>query len=575
MIGMAITNFKTENNTFRKLIGNGLTYRIPRFQRDYSWDTEQWEDLWADIISTLKNDEDSSHYMGYLVLQSTDDKSFDVIDGQQRLTTTTLIVLAILKNIQRLINAGKNVEANTQRLNQIRQTYIGYLDPVTLISRTKLTLNRNNNDYFQHYLVPLGHLPQRGFRASEHLLRKAFEWFDKQISLYLKEDIGDEGVRLAQLVEDISDHLFFTVITVTDELNAYKVFETLNSRGIRLSSTDLLKNYLFSILDRNKDNDYELSTLEDRWENMVGRLLSEKFPDFLRTYWNSRYKLTRQTELFKVIRKNIKNREDVFSLIRGMEEDLDNYISLISPESSNWSQEDKYYVTLLKMFRVKQPYSLLLAAKREFNSSHEFTSLLRTIMVISFRYNTIGAYSPNEQEKIYNHIAENISQKQITSLSHIWQYLKPIYISDKRFKTDFSEKILSTTDTRTKKIVRYILCSLEKQLSNIDYDFISDSFNIEHILPENAPDNWGNFSYEESKTLVYRLGNMTLLQSSTNRELGTEEYKKKKEFFTQSQFVLTRELSSRFNEWNPENIAAWQRWMANQAATIWKVAQLS
>src|SRR5699024_3689124 len=177
MIGMAITNFKTENNTFRKLIGNGLTYRIPRFQRDYSWDTEQWEDLWADIISTLKNDEDSSHYMGYLVLQSTDDKSFDVIDGQQRLTTTTLIVLAILKNIQRLINAGKNVEANTQRLNQIRQTYIGYLDPVTLISRTKLTLNRNNNDYFQHYLVPLGHLPQRGFRASEHLLRKAFEWF--------------------------------------------------------------------------------------------------------------------------------------------------------------------------------------------------------------------------------------------------------------------------------------------------------------------------------------------------------------------------------------------------------------
>lgn len=523
---MAITNFKTENNTFRKLIGNGLTYRIPRFQRDYSWDTEQWEDLWADIISTLKNDEDSSHYMGYLVLQSTDDKSFDVIDGQQRLTTTTLIVLAILKNIQRLINAGKNVEANTQRLNQIRQTYIGYLDPVTLISRTKLTLNRNNNDYFQHYLVPLGHLPQRGFRASEHLLRKAFEWFDKQISLYLKEDIGDEGVRLAQLVEDISDHLFFTVITVTDELNAYKVFETLNSRGIRLSSTDLLKNYLFSILDRNKDNDYELSTLEDRWENMVGRLLSEKFPDFLRTYWNSRYKLTRQTELFKVIRKNIKNREDVFSLIRGMEEDLDNYISLISPESSNWSQEDKYYVTLLKMFRVKQPYSLLLAAKREFNSSHEFTSLLRTIMVISFRYNTIGAYSPNEQEKIYNHIAENISQKQRTSLSHIWQYLKPIYISDKRFKTDFSEKILSTTDTRTKKIVRYILCSLEKQLSNIDYDFISDSFNIEHILPENAPDNWGNFSYEESKTLVYRLGNMTLLQSSTNRELGTEEYKK-------------------------------------------------
>ena len=85
--------------------------------------------------------------MGYLVLQSADDKVFDVIDGQQRLTTVSLIVLAILKNIQRLIDAGNDAENNERRLNQIRQTYIGYLDPITLISRSKLTLNRNNNDY--------------------------------------------------------------------------------------------------------------------------------------------------------------------------------------------------------------------------------------------------------------------------------------------------------------------------------------------------------------------------------------------------------------------------------------------
>ena len=100
---MAATNFKTENNTFRKLIGNGLTYRIPRFQRDYSWTNEEWEDLWMDLLGTLKSDGEMAHYMGYLVLQSADDKTFDVIDGQQRLTTISIIVLAILKNIQRLI----------------------------------------------------------------------------------------------------------------------------------------------------------------------------------------------------------------------------------------------------------------------------------------------------------------------------------------------------------------------------------------------------------------------------------------------------------------------------------------
>jgi len=187
--------------------------------------------------------------MGYLVLQSPDDKSFEVIDGQQRLTTVTIVILAILKHLQRLVDAGKEPAANAQRVTQIRQTYIGYLDPVTLVSRPKLVLNRNNNSYFQDYLVPLGHLPRRGFRASEHLLRKAFEWFDKRIDAILKQETGDQGRRLAQLVEDLSDRLFFTVITVTDELNAYKVFETLNARGVRLSATDLLKNTLFSVLE--------------------------------------------------------------------------------------------------------------------------------------------------------------------------------------------------------------------------------------------------------------------------------------------------------------------------------------
>jgi hypothetical protein len=258
---MAASNFKTENNTFRKLLGNGLTYRIPRFQRDYTWTQDEWEDLWMDIQGTLQANGESAHYMGYLVLQSADDKTFDVIDGQQRLTTITIILLAILKNLQRLIDAGDDAASNQRRIDQMRQTYIGYLDPVTLVARPKLTLNRNNNSYFQNHLVPLGRLPQRGLRASEHALRKAFEWFDQRINEHLKATAGHEGRRLAQLGEDLCDRLFFTVITVTDELNAYKVFETLNARGVRLSATDLLKNYLFSLLDSGAESDHELRSL--------------------------------------------------------------------------------------------------------------------------------------------------------------------------------------------------------------------------------------------------------------------------------------------------------------------------
>lgn len=571
---MAATNFKTENNTFRKLIGNGLTYRIPRFQRDYSWGNDHWEDLWLDILATLEMNGEPAHYMGYLVLQSADDKTFDVIDGQQRLTTISIIVLAVLKNLQRLVETKHDAEANQRRLNQIQQTYLGYLDPVTLIARPKLTLNRNNNIYYQNYLMPLGHLPQRNLRASEHLLRKAFEWFDKQVSVYLKTSTGDEGKRLAQLVEDISDRLFFTIITVTDELNAYKVFETLNARGVRLSATDLLKNYLFSVLDRGGETDHELRNLEDRWEAIVGRLQSENFPDFLRVHWNSRHNFARQADLFKTIRERVANREAVFQLLRGMEEDLDTYLALSSPEASEWSQDDKQLVSVLKTFRVRQPFPLLLAAKRVFDAA-DFTGLLRATMVISLRYNVIGAYSTAEQERTYNTAAERIAKGDLNGLVPTLQTMRSIYVEDKAFRATFAEKVIRTTDARNNRVVRFILCALERHLSGQDCSFTSDAFNIEHVLPQNAPDGWGDFSNEESDALVYRLGNMTLMQSGANRDAGNREYAIKREAYRQSSFAIARRIAEENEQWSPERIAARQSWMADQATSIWRIAQLS
>ena len=570
---MAATNFKTENNTFRKLIGNGLTYRIPRFQRDYSWTNEEWEDLWMDLLGTL-NDGESAHYMGYLVLQSNDDKTFDVIDGQQRLTTISLIVLAILKNIQNLINAGNDADSNKRRMDQIRQTYVGYLDPVTLVARPKLTLNRNNNNYFQTYLVPLGHLPQRGFRASEHLLRKAFEWFDKRVSAYLKTSTGDEGMRLAKLVEDISDRLFFTVITVTDELNAYKVFETLNARGVRLSATDLLKNFLFSVLDRGGETDHELRNLEDRWEAIVGRLQSENFPDFLRVHWNSRRSFARQADLFKTIRAQVSTAEAVFQLLRDMEEDLDTYLALSSPEPSEWPLEDKQLAGVLKTFRVRQPFPLLLAAKRIFDAP-DFTGLLRATVVISMRFNVIGSQSTAEQERKYNEVAERIAKKEQIKLGPTLQLLRSIYPDDAAFRSTFAEKTIRTTDSRNNRVVRLILCAIEKHLSQQTYDFASDAFNIEHILPQNAPDDWGGIGNDDADALVYRLGNMTLLQSGSNRDLGNVEYAHKRATYQQSGFAITKKLGDENADWTPERIAAHQNWMATQATAIWRIAQLS
>ncbi|MFA6020925.1 MAG: DUF262 domain-containing HNH endonuclease family protein [Rhodospirillales bacterium] len=572
---MAATNFKTENNTFRKLIGNGLTYRIPRFQRDYSWTEDEWEDLWMDLQGVLVARDEPAHYLGYLVLQSSDDKTFEVIDGQQRLTTVSLIVLATLKNLQRLIDSGQDAENNQRRMDQMRQTYIGYLDPVTLIARPKLTLNRNNNAYYQNYLIPLGHLPQRGFRASEHLLRKAFDWFDRRVAEILKKNDGEDGKRLAQFVEDLSDGLFFTVITVTNELNAYKVFETLNARGVRLSATDLLKNYLFSVLDRGTEpDDHQLRNLEDRWENMVGRLGPESFPDFLRVHWNSRRNFARQSDLFKTIRAQIRTRESVFQLLRDMEEDLDTYITLQSPEASTWLSDDKKYAAALRTFNVRLPYPLLLAAKRSFDSP-DFTSLMRACVMISMRFNVICNYGGAEQERTYNSVAERVARGDIVGLLATLSAMQSIYPNDTAFKAAFEEKVIRTTQSRNNRVVRYILCALEKHLSGRDYDFSSETFNVEHVLPQNPEVGWDAFNDEEAEALTYRLGNMTLQQAKQNRDQGNASYSSKRQSLLSSEFAITRKLAEDSSDWTPESVANHQSWMANQATAIWRIAQLS
>ncbi len=574
---MAATNFKTENNTFRKLVANGLSYRIPRFQRDYSWTVDEWEDLWLDLLAALPAGGEPAHYMGYLVLQSADDKVFAVIDGQQRLTTVSIIVLAVLKNLQRLVDANNEAAANQRRMEQIRQTYIGYLDPVTLVARSKLSLNRNNNSYYQNYIVPLANLPQRGFRASEHLLRKAFEWFDKRIADYLKKSTGSEGRRLAQFIEDLSDRLFFTIITVTDELNAYKVFETLNARGVRLSATDLLKNYLFSVLDRNADadpDDHELRNLEDRWEAMVGRLGAESFPDFLRIHWNSRRNFARQAELFKTIRSQVGSRGDVFSLLREMEEDLDAYLALSSPESSDWTPEAKQYATTLKTFNVRQPFSLLLAARRKFDAA-EFSDLLRACVVISMRFNVICSFSSAEQEHTYNSVAKRIAKNEISHLGAALGAMQSIYPTDAAFRAAFAEKSIRTTQSRNNRVVRYILCALEKHLSGTEHNFGSDRFNIEHVLPQNPQGGWDTFSDEEVDAMIYRLGNMTLIERQANQDAGNSPYAAKRLSYQKSIFEITRQLATDHTGWTPETIAARQSGMAKQATAIWRIAQLS
>ncbi len=573
---MAATNFKTENNTLRKLLGNGLTYRVPRFQRDYSWTEAEWDDLWQDIQGTLEADGEPSHYMGYLVLQSSDDKTFDVIDGQQRLTTLSLIVLACLKALRALIDQQIDAQRNQQRMDQLRQTYVGYLDPVTLVTRSKLTLNRNNDRYYQNYLVPLASpLPQRGFKASEHALRHAFEWFEKRISAHLKSSGStDPGKTIAQLVDGMSDKLFFTVITVSDELNAYKVFETLNARGVRLSATDLLKNYLFSVLHGVEEHEIELAALEDRWEALVGRLGAESLPEFLRAHWNSRHPAARQSELFKVIRSRVTTRQQVFDLLRSMDEDVETYLALTQPENPGWPKDWRDLASTLRMFSVRQPFPLLLAARRRLADA-DFRTVLSACVTMSLRYNVIAGLHTAEQERAYHAAAQGIASGGVRNAREVLDSLRSVYVNDDTFQAAFADKSLRTASSRNRKVVRYMLSELERHVSGAAPDLDDPSVSIEHILPEHPDTGWASFADDQIESMVHRIGNMALLESAPNRDAGNAEFAVKRTTYGTSRFELTSRVASDATEWSPEAIDRRQKALARMAKAVWRVDQLS
>ncbi len=558
-------NFDTKNQTFRQIMGNGLKYWVPKFQRDYAWSQEQWEDLWQDLIGI---EEGEQHYLGYLVLQNKDARTFAVIDGQQRLTTISIIILAILYRLQALIEQGEEAQANQIRMDTLRNTFIGFTDPVSLSTQAKLTLNRNNDAFFRRYLCKLEIPPVRGIKRSERLLGKACEFFDARIG----EEGLNTGEALAGFVEQLIDKMLFTTITVGSDLNAYKVFETLNARGVQLSVPDLVKNYVFSIIDAGHElHGQEIADLEETWGAITSQLGQNDFTRFIHAEWNSRNPLVQKNSLFKRIKQNVNDRESAYDYLRKLEYASQTYAALQSSDDEFWKRTEYSdaipYITILNLFNISQPTGLLLSAYEKFTPAR-FVKILGYISALSIRFNVIGSRPPNEQEPVYNRVAQGIAQGSISNLVGVKGALRETYVPDDQFKSDFQKKQFKTTQSSKK--VRYLLAQLERQI-NPTLALADGQLTLEHILPRNPSQEWlAAFGPDSIDDSIEMLGNMTLLSASENREIGNVSFDDKKAIFSKSPLSITREICE-VNVWTREAIEARQSWLADLAVARWQI----
>ena len=134
---------------------------------------------------------------------------------------------------------------------------------------------------------------------------------------------------------------------------------------------------------------------------------------------------------------------------------------------------------------------------------------------------------------------------------------------------------MKTTNTRNKKIVRYILSKIEKHLSNKELDFESDSYGIEHILPENPSIGWNYIPESKQEDLIYRIGNMTLLETSYNKKIGNKEYKEKRIVYSNSNYAITTTIPQYYEIWDEKKIVSRQTKLAESAVTIWRLNNLT
>ncbi len=545
----------TKDETLRELLGNGKKYVVPKFQRDYSWEQTHWQDLWEDM-EILRENPDDYHYMGYLVLQELAGNAmqFKVIDGQQRLTTFSLIVLA---SIKRLENMGNEEE----RISELQKNFIGSKDLVYLRVENKLKLNRNN-DYDYREAVKGKPILARGVKKTVRLMADALIYFNSQLSHF------NSGQEIGELIEKLANRLLFTTIYIGDELSAYKVFETLNARGVKLSSADLLKNYLFSVIDEDGNTpDEVIDELDEKWGKVGADIGNKNYSDYVLAEWNSRHPRVRQQELFKHIKNKIGNKEPAIQYLDTLKDNSQLYAALLNADDEFWKDHPNYTaikadIDFLKLFNIRQPVSLLMAAYIHFQD--DFQRMLKWIQVFSLRYNVICQKHPGEQEVLYSKICVAITKG--CKVQQVKQKILDQCPSDTEFKQHFADNNMPTRQSNKK--ARYLLARIEASYGNTPLD--ETTLTVEHILPLHPEQHWQDYFGSNWQQFNQRLGNMALVSTKENQELGQRAFNEKKETLLNNHHHINKSIAE-YNEWSEAEIESRQNLLAEQAVRLWRI----
>ena len=544
-----------------ELLRKPLSYRVPPNQRDFSWTSEEIDVLWEDITGAIL-DGRSEYFLGAIVLSpGRDEKTREIVDGQQRLAALSMIFAAIERTWRSLKDEKRATGVFRDFLeSEARRT--GDVVP-------KLSLNEINDPVFQGLVLRNEDIPgnqSNMWPQTNKLLDAAFSRIRQKLEDWLRRFDAAESA-LLDLEEFLSDKTNVIVIEVGDESDAFVIFETLNDRGLELAVSDLVKNYLFSVADQHID------AFKRHWRDIALLVGSENLTAFLRHYWLSQHSLVRERELYRALRDTVRSSTAARQLMERLRKVADIYAALMNPEHAYWTdfpQEARTYLEAMLLFKVTQFRPVLMAAM-ETRDPDEVTRLLRMLMVISLRYTVISALGTGNLEKIYSDTALAVRKGAVRGLKATFALLKAAYVDDTRFVADFAQKSFSKSS-----VTRYMLAEINDHLENDPEHRVAERtgrITLEHILPKNSGKEWkGSLpTGEDPADYVELIGNLTLLEKGKNRGIAAASFAdKKRKAFVQSTLALNKEIAQCSN-WTVSEILARSQRLAKTAQQVWRV----
>jgi uncharacterized protein with ParB-like and HNH nuclease domain len=530
--------------------------RVPEFQRDFSWEAKHVTDFWDDILDFDKRNPSLDNSCGYFlgtVVMVAHGKHNLVLDGQQRFATTTILLAVIRDRLRSL---------DITAADYIQRQWIAFDNPLDPSQQRiyKLELNVYDREFFRRVVQDeQGDHAARATRQSHKLILDAKRRLGEFIDEMLSREKGEAAQkdRLLRLSKALTQHFGVVAITSHDEDQAASIFETLNERGIGLSTADLLRSWIMSSTAKLSSRD-EIVKLWDAIGEVHG---SKRVETVIRTSWKSTHGDVKARALYREIKDNLQaHKITPFEYTRNLARDAA-YLKKLSRgetdlESVNQAARD------LADVKASSAYAALLAAKNVLKPN-DCGKLAQGLIALALRHNVICGLEPGKYESTVYECAKAISESR--SLEPGLQVLRALSPSNEDVSR--SLKRLKFLPKRS-RAAHVVLRGIEANRPHTGETKVASKMKVhlEHIYPQ-KPTNGKRLPQHDKH--VYLLGNLTLLAGKLNREASNLPYASKKKKYTISELLITSELPKKHVKWGRQPILERQERLAREILKVW------